>query len=295
MFNGTYIFSNFANPNQNFCILMEKTKVLFVTQEIAPYLKETQLGTIGRYLPQGIQERGREIRTFMPKFGTINERRNQLHEVIRLSGMNLIIDDTDHPLIIKVASIQSARMQIYFIDNEDYFQRKFVYYDKNNKFFKDNDERTIFFSRGVLETVKKLGWPPDLVHCHGWITSLVPLYIKRAFRDNPLFADTKIIISIYDDDFTELMDKDFANKIKIDGITAKDLKHYKKASFVSMMKAAIDYSDGIIIGSPTINDEVNEYVLQSGKPVLGYQTEETYIPAFSDFYEVVLHNVPVAV
>ncbi|HEX7411888.1 MAG TPA: glycogen/starch synthase, partial [Bacteroidales bacterium] len=182
---------------------MEKTKVLFVTQEIAPYLKETQLGTIGRYLPQGIQERGREIRTFMPKFGTINERRNQLHEVIRLSGMNLIIDDTDHPLIIKVASIQSARMQIYFIDNEDYFQRKYVYYDKNNKFFKDNDERTIFFSRGVLETVKKLGWAPDLVHCHGWITSLVPLYIKRAFRDNPLFSDTKIIISIYDDDFTE--------------------------------------------------------------------------------------------
>jgi starch synthase len=274
---------------------MEKTKVLFVTQEIAPYLKETQLGTIGRYLPQGIQERGREIRTFMPKFGSINERRNQLHEVIRLSGMNLIIDDTDHPLIIKVASIQSARMQIYFIDNEDYFQRKYVFYDKNNKFFKDNDERTIFFSRGVLETVKKLGWPPDLVHCHGWITSLVPLYVKRAFRDNPLFSDTKVIISIYDDDFTELMDKDFANKIKIDGITVKDLKHYKKASFVSMMKAAIDYSDGVILGSPVINAEVHEYLLQSGKPVLGYQTEETYIPAFSDFYEVVLQNQPVAV
>ncbi len=274
---------------------MEKTKVLFVTQEIAPYLKETQLGTIGRYLPQGIQERGREIRTFMPKFGSINERRNQLHEVIRLSGMNLIIDDTDHPLIIKVASIQSARMQIYFIDNEDYFQRKYVFFDKNNKFFKDNDERTIFFSRGVLETVKKLGWPPDLVHCHGWITSLVPLYVKRAFRDNPLFSDTKVIISIYDDDFTDLMDKDFANKIKIDGISVKDLKHYKKASFVSMMKAAIDYSDGVIIGSPVINAEVHEYLLQSGKPVLGYQSEDTYIHAFSDFYDLVLQNQSVAV
>ena len=274
---------------------MEKTKVLFVTQEIAPYLKETQLGTIGRYLPQGIQERGREIRTFMPKFGSINERRNQLHEVIRLSGMNLIIDDTDHPLIIKVASIQSARMQIYFIDNEDYFQRKYVFFDKNNKFFKDNDERTIFFSRGVLETVKKLGWPPDLVHCHGWITSLVPLYVKRAFRDNPLFSDTKVIISIYDDDFTDLMDKDFANKIKIDGISVKDLKHYKKASFVSMMKAAIDYSDGVIIGSPVINAEVHEYLLESGKPVLGYQLEDTYIAAFSAFYDLVLQNQPVAV
>ena len=274
---------------------MEKTKVLFVTQEIAPYLRETQLGTIGRYLPQGIQERGREIRTFMPKFGSINERRNQLHEVIRLSGMNLIIDDTDHPLIIKVASIQSARMQIYFIDNEDYFQRKYVFYDKNNKFFKDNDERTIFFSRGVLETVKKLGWPPDLVHCHGWITSLIPLYVKRAFRDNPLFSDTKTIISIYDDDFSDLMDKDFANKIKIDGITVKDLKHYKKASFVSMMKGAIDYSDGIILGSPVINAEVLEYLMESGKPVLGYQTEESYIPAYSDFYEIVLKNQTVIV
>jgi len=274
---------------------MEKTKVLYVTQEIAPYLRETQLGTIGRYLPQGIQERGREIRTFMPKFGSINERRNQLHEVIRLSGMNLIIDDTDHPLIIKVASIQTARMQIYFIDNEDYFQRKFVFSDKNNKFFKDNDERTIFFSRGVLETVKKLGWAPDLVHCHGWMTSLVPLYIKRAFKDNPLFSDTKIIISIYNDDFNDLMDKDFANKIKIEGISAKDLKHYKKASFVSMMKAAIDFSDAVIIGSPEINPEVNEYLMQSGKQVLGYQPEESYIPAFSDFYELVLHSQSVTV
>ena len=153
---------------------MEKTKVLFVQQEITPYLKDSHMGIIGRYLPQGIQEKGREIRTFMPRYGCINERRNQLHEVIRLSGMNLIINDTDHPLIIKVASIQSARMQIYFIDNEDYFQRKHVFFDSGDKFFKDNDERAIFFARGVLETVKKLGWTPDIVHCHGWITSLMP-------------------------------------------------------------------------------------------------------------------------
>src|ERR1035438_9854840 len=148
---------------------MKKARILFVSQEITPYLEPTAMGTLARQLPQGIQERGREIRTFMPRFGSINERRNQLHEVIRLSGMNLIINDTDHPLIIKVASIQSARMQVYFIDNEDYFQRKFMLTDKNDKFFKDNDERAIFYSRGVLETVKKLGWGPDVVHCHGWI------------------------------------------------------------------------------------------------------------------------------
>ena len=232
---------------------MEKAKVLFVAQEIMPYLKDSPMGHIGRHLPQGIQEKGKEIRTFMPRYGNINERRNQLHEVIRLSGMNLIIDDTDHPLIIKVASIQQARMQIYFIDNEDYFQRKFMLTDKNNKFFKDNDERAIFYSRGVLETVKKLGWGPDVVHCHGWITSLVPLNIKRAYKDNPLFTDTKVIFSIYDDDFPDMLNKDFANKIKMEGITTKDLKHYKNANYVSMIKAAVDFSDGIIFGSPEIN------------------------------------------
>src|SRR5512138_1560307 len=161
---------------------MESRKVLFISQEITPYLGETKLSKIGRYLPQGIQERGKEIRTFMPRYGCINERRNQLHEVIRLSGMNLIIDDTDHPLIIKVASIQSARMQIYFIDNDDYFQRKGTVADDDGSEYADNDERCIFFARGVLETVKKLRWTPDIIHCHGWITALAPLYIKKVYN-----------------------------------------------------------------------------------------------------------------
>ncbi|MCO5264998.1 MAG: glycogen/starch synthase [Lentimicrobium sp.] len=271
---------------------MEKTRILFVSQEIIPYLKDSQMGYIGRHLPQGIQERGREIRTFMPRFGHINERRNQLHEVIRLSGMNLIIDDTDHPLIIKVASIQSARMQIYFIDNEDYFQRKFMFRDKNNKFFKDNEERSIFFSRGVIETVKKLGWAPDLVHCHGWMTSLVPLYIKRAYRDNPLFSDTRMVISIYDDDFEEQLNKDFGNKIKLDGITNKDLKHFKKANYVNMMKAAIDFSEGVIIGSENINAELLDYINESGKPMLPYQPLDRYIDAYNNFYDKILKSQP---
>lgn len=265
---------------------MEKPKVLFVSQEITPYLKESHMGIIGRHLPQGIQERGREIRTFMPRFGNINERRNQLHEVIRLSGMNLIIDDADHPLIIKVASIQSARMQIYFIDNEDYFQRKFIFRDKKLKFFEDNDERTIFFSRGVLETVKKLGWSPDIVHCHGWFSSLTPLYVKKAFKDNPLFTDTKVIYSIYDDDFSETLSGEFASKIKLDGITNADLKHYKDPNYINMVKGAIDYSDAIIYGSEKVNPELRKYVEDSGKPSLEYQSlESDYIDAYSGLYD----------
>jgi starch synthase len=193
---------------------MEKKKILFVSQEITPYLPETEMSVIGRYLPQGIQEKKKEIRAFMPRYGSINERRNMLHEVIRLSGMNLIIDDTDHSLVIKVASIQSARMQVYFIDNEDFFQRKGIVTDENGNFFEDNDERAIFFARGVLETVKKLRWSPDLVHCHGWITSLVPLYLKNAFKEDPLFAKSKVVYSVYNDGFPGSFPKNFAKKIE---------------------------------------------------------------------------------
>jgi starch synthase len=269
---------------------MEKTKVLFVQQEITPYLKDSHMGIIGRYLPQGIQERGREIRTFMPRYGCINERRNQLHEVIRLSGMNLIINDTDHPLIIKVASIQSARMQIYFIDNEDYFQRKYVFNDAGDKFFKDNDERAIFFARGVLETVKKLGWAPDIVHCHGWISSLLPIYLKKAFVDNPLFSETKVIYSIYDDDFPAQFSKDYADKIMLPGIDVDDVEHLKKPTFVNVTKAAIDFSDGVIIGSPEVNSEIVKYVNSIEKPILEFQSMDTYIDAYNEFYDEVLVN-----
>jgi starch synthase len=272
---------------------MEKKRILFVSQEITPYTEETPIGLKGRYLPQGIQEKGREIRTFMPRYGSINERRNQLHEVIRLSGMNLIIDNNDHPLIIKVASIQQARMQIYFIDNEDYFQRKASLYDKNGKFFDDNDERAIFFARGVLETVKKLGWAPDIIHCHGWFTSLIPLYLKKSYRDNPLFSETKVVMSIYNDDFKEDMPSDIGKKIKYDGITKQDLAYYKKTNFVGLMKAAVEYSDGVIIGSPEIRGELRDYAVISGKPILDYQGEEDYLEAFSDFYDRILVEEPV--
>lgn len=269
---------------------MEKTKVLFVQQEITPYLKDSHMGIIGRYLPQGTQEKGREIRTFMPRYGCINERRNQLHEVIRLSGMNLIINDTDHPLIIKVASIQSARMQIYFIDNEDYFQRKQMFHDCDSNFFNDNDERAIFFARGVIETLKKLGWSPDIVHCHGWISSLIPIYLKKAFVDNPLFNESKVIYSVYDDDFTDHFSKDFYNKIKLPGIVDADVSHYKQPSFSNITKAAIDFSDGVIIGSPEVNSEIINYLNSIDKPVLEFQSMDRYVDAYNEFYDEILVN-----
>jgi len=269
---------------------MEKTKILFVTQDITPFMKDSPMGLISRHLPQGIQERGREIRTFMPRFGNINERRNQLHEVIRLSGMNLIIDDTDHSLIIKVASIQQARMQIYFIDNEDYFHRKYVYRDKNNVFFEDNDERAIFFARGVLETVKKLGWSPDIVHCHGWMSALTPLYVKKVYHENPLFSGAKVVLSIYDDDFTEPLHANLQAKLKHENIALKDLKHFKKPDYVSLMKASVDLADGVIFASQQINAELAEYIEQSGKLVLPLQSEDNYISVYNDFYEKVLQS-----
>jgi starch synthase len=271
----------------------KKARVLYVSQEITPYLDETPMGHIGRYLPQGIQEKGKEIRTFMPRYGCINERRNQLHEVIRLSGMNLIINDTDHPLIIKVASIQAARMQVYFIDNEEYFQRKFILTDKKGEYFADNDERMIFFARGVIETVKKLGWAPDVVHCHGWFTALLPLYLKKAFRDNPLFADTRVIYSVYDDEFPNPLNKDFSKKILVEGVEKGDVEQVAKLpSFANLNKLAIDYSDAVIKASPKINSDVEKYIKKSGKSSLEFKSPEEYVAAYSEFYDAVLAGEP---
>jgi len=267
---------------------MKKARVLFVSQEITPYLDETPMGLISRQLPQGIQERGKEIRTFMPRYGCINERRHQLHEVIRLSGMNLIINDNDHPLIIKVASIQSARMQVYFIDNEDYFQRKAILKDKQGNHFEDNDERSIFFCRGVIETVKKLGWAPNVVHCHGWMTGLMPLYLKKSFNEDPLFAETKVVYSLYDEEFPKQLHKDFSKKVLFDGIEKSDVEAIKSPTFVNLNKLAIDYSDAVIKASPKISSEIEKYLKKSEKPVLEYKTIEEYIEAFDDFYDEVL-------
>lgn len=271
---------------------MDAKKILFITQEITPYLPESEIATICRNLPQGIQERGREIRTFMPKFGSINERRNQLHEVIRLSGMNLIIDDTDHPLIIKVASIQAARMQVYFIDNDDFFQRKHTICGDDGNEYEDNDDRSIFYVRGVLETVKKLRWIPDVIHCHGWMSALTALYIKRMYADDPGLKNAKVVYSIYNDDFKNPFRKEFASKLKIDGAKDSDLKGIKAdSSFVGLTKLAIDFADGVIQGSQTINEKVLDHIATKKNILfLPYQSPDTYIDKFNEFYDAVLNK-----
>ncbi|MBP7168060.1 MAG: glycogen/starch synthase [Bacteroidia bacterium] len=264
---------------------MRKARVLFISSEIHPYLELTEQSKIARFLPQGIQERGKEIRTFMPKFGNINERRNQLHEVIRLSGMNLIIDDSDHPLIIKVASIQAARMQVYFIDNEEYFQRKQTYRDADGTFYADNDDRAIFFGRGVLETVKKLGWSPDIIHCHGWMTGLIPLLIKTSYKEDPMFHNSKVVYSLYNDSFDEPFNTNFGKKILMDGLTAADVKELKDPNYVSLTKLAMQWSDAVVKSSPTIHDQVETAFKKLTKPTLDYKSPEEYIEAYDTFYD----------
>jgi starch synthase len=237
-----------------------------------------------------MQERGCETRTFMPRYGTINERRNQLHEVIRLSGMNLIIDDNDHQLIIKVASIPSARVQVYFIDNDDYFNRRAILRDADCNYFADNDERAIFFARGVLETVRKLRWKPDIIHCHGWFSAVVPLYVKEVFSDDPLFGDLKIVVSLYNDDFPGELDPRFAHKLESEGINAEILKNVETPSYENLMKLVINFADGIVYETENLYPALDTYVKVAGKPVLEYQPKEgtAYLDNYKKFYEEIL-------
>lgn len=274
---------------------MKNAKILFVSQEITPFLEVTEVSNIARRLPQGIQEKGREIRTFMPRFGLINERRNQLHEVIRLSGMNLIIDENDHPLIIKVASIQSARMQVYFIDNQDFFQRKAIFHDTKKKFFKDNEDRMVFFCRGVLETVKKLGWSPDVIHCHGWMTSLIPFFVKTSYKEEPMFRNSRVVYSSYLQDMDQSFSANFTKKLKMDGVTADDMKLYKDTSMEGIHLAAMKLSDGIVRGCETKSTAIDNYLKKAGKPMMSFQPFDesgSFINACNEFYDEVLQQEP---
>ncbi len=270
--------------------MKESKKILFVNSEITPYLPESTISSVGRYLPQGIQESGKEIRSFMPRYGNINERRNQLHEVIRLSGMNIVVNDIDRPLIIKVASISSARMQVYFIDNDDYFHRKFVYTSEEGKFFEDNDERAIFFARGVLETVKKLRWKPDIIHCQGWISHVLPLYLKKAYKDDPIFTDCKVVLSLYDEIADESFAEDIRSKMILPGVKNKDLEVLQNPNGINLAKLAIQYSDGIIYGSNTLPAELDSFVGASKLPVLPYVdlSDSEYIKEYNQFYDKIL-------
>jgi len=266
-----------------------KNRVLFVNSEIFPFLPESPIANIGRQLPQGIQERKKEIRAFMPRYGCINERKNQLHEVIRLSGMNLIISDVDHPLIIKVASITSARIQVYFIDNEDYFRRKQIYRDDNDLFFADNDERAIFFARGVLEIVKKLRWAPDIIHCQGWITHMIPAYLKKAYKDDPIFSGSKVVLSLFDDTPAEAFAADFADKAVFGGLTRADLGYLDAPDGINLAKTAVQYSDGVILSAAGVDEGLVDFCKSSGLPLLPFSEEAladgSYVDEYNAFYD----------
>lgn len=270
----------------------ESRKVLFVNSEIFPYLPESDIATVGRFLPQGIQERGYEIRSFMPRYGCVNERRNQLHEVIRLSGMNIVIGQVDRQLIIKVASISSARMQVYFIDNEDYFHRKAVDRDAAGNFFADNDQRAMFFARGVLETVKKLRWKPDIVHCQGWISYLMPLYLKKVYNQDPIFADSKVVLSLYNDLDNLTFASDMAERVVFDRIKPEDVSEISNPDGINLAKLAIRYSDGVITAAGGVNGELEAFAAERKLPMLAspaISTEDNaYIEEYGKFYDQIL-------
>lgn len=277
-------FRNFASYILYVNNMQVKKKVLFINTETAPYVAETALSEMGKIVPERIQGSGCEIRTFMPKWGGINERRGQLHEVIRLSGMNIIIDGTDHPLVIKVASIPVSRVQVYFIDNDDYFLRKGIKCDENGNVFDDNGERAIFYARGVLETVKKLRWIPDIIHCQGWMSGIVPFYIRKAYQDEPCFRDSKIISAIYSEKTGGSIGDDFKKRLAFKDIDETTLKEYKDDfDFTELGKLAIDYSDGIIEMEGNVNPELKSYAQAAKKPILEYPGED-FLDSYKEFY-----------
>lgn len=264
-------------------------KILFINQEITPYVPESELSIAGKELPQQMQENGFEIRTFMPKWGNINERRGQLHEVIRLSGMNLIIDDTDHPLIIKVASIPTSRLQVYFIDNDDYFLKRKMTEDENGVEYADNGERAIFFARGVLETVKKLRWTPDIIQCQGWISSIIPLYLKTAYKDEPSFANVKVVTSLFNSQPKDSLGQNFKQCIPFRDAKAKLLEKYgEEYHALNLAQLAIDYSDAVVEAGDAVSSDIVKYAEESKKPMLKSVWTKENSNAYADFYNSLL-------
>ncbi len=255
-----------------------------------PYTGDTKMGEVVSTLAQSTQEDSKDIRMFLPRFGTINERRHQLHEVIRLSGMNLIIDDFDHQLIIKVASIQKLRMQVYFIDNEEFFPRKQMFHDLEGDFIKNNDERMIFYCKGVIETVRKLGWKPDVIHCNGWFSSLVPMYIKKLYYDDPLFEDVKVIYSIFNNSFKGVLSKDLPDKLLFENLSESDVSSIRKSNIINLHKFAILHSDAIIQSSPKLDEKLKDYIKMLDKPFMDYPGAEDYISKYQEFYEQFITN-----
>ena len=266
---------------------MAKNKILYICQQITPYLPENEESILCRQLSQAMQERSNEIRTFMPRYGCVNERRNQLHEVIRLSGMNLIINNDDHQLIIKVSSIPSARIQIYFIDNDDFFARKAVLTNEEGKEFEDNDARMMFFARGVLETVKKLQWAPSVVHCHGWFSAIAPIYLRKVFHNDPLLGNAKIVVSLYEDKFKQPLNSELAQKLENEGMADENISTIENPSYENFMRFVIENVDGVVAGSENADKALLEYARERGKAILDYQPidSEDFYDNYDRFYE----------
>ena len=271
---------------------MANHKILYICQQIMPYLPENEESKLCRELSQAMQERGNEIRTFMPRYGCVNERRNQLHEVIRLSGMNLIIDDNDHQLIIKVASIPSARIQIYFIDNEDFFSRRATVCDESGVEFKDNDERMVFFARGVLETVKKLRWTPDIVHCHGWFSSIAPLYLRKVFNNDPIFRDVKIVSSLYEERFNTPLSAELSKKLESEGMGDENISIIDTPSYENLYRFVMSQVDGVIAGSASVDSSLLDEAKAAGKRVMEYISPESegFYDNYTQFYDELFEN-----
>lgn len=263
---------------------MKDKRILFVSSEVVPYLPETEISSMSFEAPRMVNQQGGQIRIFMPRYGNINERRHQLHEVIRLSGINLVVNDLDMPLIIKVASIPKERIQVYFIDNDEYFKRKATLTDEDGNLFKDNDERAIFFAKGVIETVKKLNWAPDIIHVNGWLASLLPLYLKQFYKDEPLFSESKIVTSVYNKSFEGALNNELFNKIKFDKIEDDSIKILKDPTYDNIMKVAVDQSDALIVGSKELSKELLDYMKDSKKPVLEFQDKDEFAEAYTNFY-----------
>ncbi|MEE2801471.1 glycogen/starch synthase [Nonlabens sp. SCSIO 43208] len=263
---------------------MKEKRVLYVSSEVIPYLPETEASSMSYFSPKMVNDRGGQIRIFMPRFGNINERRHQLHEVIRLSGMNLIINDLDMPLIIKVASIPKERMQVYFIDNEEYFKRKATLTDEDGNLFPDNDERAIFFAKGVIETVKKLNWAPDIIHVHGWMAGMLPLYLKNYYGNDPLFEDSKIVTSVYNQSFDGSLDNEMIDKLRFDALDEEALEFLEEPTYDNIMKTSLKYSDAIIKGSEELSPEIESFVSSLDRPVLEYHAPDSFADAYENFY-----------
>ena len=269
---------------------MTGKKILFVSSEVIPYLPNNDISTLSYNLPKMINANGGQTRIFIPKYGTINERRHQLHEVIRLSGMNLIIDDIDMPLIIKVASIPKERMQVYFIDNDEYFKNRGLQTNEKKKLYKDNDERAIFFAKGVIETIKKLNWSPDIIHVHGWIASLLPLYVKEYYKDEPILNNPKVVVSIYGNEVEESLNSEIVKKIQFDGIKSDTLSVLKTPTYLDLSKNAILNSDGVVFAVDAVDESLLKLVKKEEKPLLKCGFNENFKEEYLNFYSTKILN-----